>query len=226
MSAPQIKSNAEKASAARRRGLETGERILDAAEDCFARKGFAGTTLRDVADHVGIRIPSLYNHFPNKDALYAAVLHRGISPLLALLAQSIKDSPKGYPDPKETVMAVMEWLSLRANLPRLVQYELLAGGERLAPLLAEGLRPAMAQSLAILEANPAMERWRPEEIPFVLLALFNIVVGHFTTSALTESLSPDPARTQEGTAAAAQVYGQLVETLLQEAPPPPKRNED
>ena len=92
MSAPQIKSSSEKASAARRRGLETSERILDAAEDCFARKGFAGTTLRDVADHVGIRIPSLYNHFPNKDALYAAVLHRGISPLLALLAQSIKDS--------------------------------------------------------------------------------------------------------------------------------------
>ena len=49
----------------------TAERILDAAEDLFAEKGYRATSLGDVADRVGIRSPSLYNHFRNKEALYA-----------------------------------------------------------------------------------------------------------------------------------------------------------
>ena len=54
----------------------TAERILDAAEDLFAEKGYSATSLGDVADRVGIRSPSLYNHFRNKEALYEAVLER------------------------------------------------------------------------------------------------------------------------------------------------------
>ncbi len=57
----------------------TAERILDAAEDLFAAKGYSATSLGDVADRVGIRSPSLYNHFRNKEALYQAVLERLIT---------------------------------------------------------------------------------------------------------------------------------------------------
>ncbi len=42
-----------------RKGDRTAQQILDAAEDLFAERGFAGTTLRDVATRVGILIPSL-----------------------------------------------------------------------------------------------------------------------------------------------------------------------
>ena len=54
----------------------TAERILDAAEDLFAKKGYKGASLGEVAERVGIRSPSLYNHFRNKEALYRAVLGR------------------------------------------------------------------------------------------------------------------------------------------------------
>ena len=212
-------------SASRRRGPDTAERILDAAEEYFGRKGYAGTTLRDVADQVGIRIPSLYNHFPNKAALYSAVLERGISPVLALLSRSIQGDeaePTEAMDPKTTVRAVMQWLALKPSLPRLIQYELLAGGEQLAPLLSDWLEPAMNQGLAMMETTPGVERWRSDEVPFLVMAFFNIVVGHFTTSALTQSLSPTPPLSQEGIEAAAHLYGQLVEALLQDAPTSPQ----
>ena len=57
-------------------GPTTADRILNAAEDLFAEKGYSATSLGDVADRVGIRSPSLYNHFKNKEALYEAVLER------------------------------------------------------------------------------------------------------------------------------------------------------
>ena len=49
----------------------------------FAERGFAGTALRDVAERVGVRTPSLYNHFASKESLYAAVLERWIAPAFA-----------------------------------------------------------------------------------------------------------------------------------------------
>ena len=42
------------------------------------------------ADRVGIRIPSLYNHFANKESLYAAVLERGMTPVLEVLSESVE----------------------------------------------------------------------------------------------------------------------------------------
>ena len=54
----------------RRKGERTAERILDAAEALFAQRGYAGATLRDVAAKVGLRTPSLYNHFPNKESIW------------------------------------------------------------------------------------------------------------------------------------------------------------
>ena len=46
---------------AKSQARSTSERILDAAEDLFAEKGYSATSLGDVADRVGIRSPSLYN---------------------------------------------------------------------------------------------------------------------------------------------------------------------
>jgi AcrR family transcriptional regulator len=202
-------------SSSRRRGEETAELVLDVAEACFARKGYAGTTLRDVADGVGIRIPSLYNHFANKESLYAAVLERGMTPVLEVLSRAMEDSDTSYPEPNRLIREMMELLGDRPNLPRLVQYELLAGGTHLAPLLENWLRPAIAQSMAMLEATPAVHRWGPEQMPYLLVTFFNIVVGHFTTATLTENLTGTDPLSAAGIAASSAFYGELFASLIQ-----------
>jgi len=52
------------------------DKILDAAEALFARRGYAGVGLREVAEVVGLGKSSLFHHFRNKPQLYAAVAAR------------------------------------------------------------------------------------------------------------------------------------------------------
>ena len=52
--------------------------ILDAAARLFCAQGFRGTTIRDIAQAVGILPGSLYCHFANKEDLLAAVYTRGV----------------------------------------------------------------------------------------------------------------------------------------------------
>jgi AcrR family transcriptional regulator len=67
----------------------TVDRLLDAADAAFARAGFEGARLEDIAAAAGIRRPSLLHHFPTKEALYAAVVQRAFSRLGAALGSAL-----------------------------------------------------------------------------------------------------------------------------------------
>jgi AcrR family transcriptional regulator len=54
--------------------VPTRERILREASRLFARKGFHGTSTREIADAVEIRQPSLFHHFPTKRDIMAALI--------------------------------------------------------------------------------------------------------------------------------------------------------
>jgi AcrR family transcriptional regulator len=172
-------------------GERTAERILDAAEELFAERGYNGTTLRDVATRVGVRPPSLYNHFASKDALYAAVLERGIGPLMVVLARSAA-APASEPfDPGKLVSEVMAVLARRPGLPRLVQHETLAGGQRLTPILRSWIVPALERAHELVAASPAAGRWSAEQIPLLVLAMYQVVLGYFTFAPFYRDLGGD-----------------------------------
>ncbi len=170
-------------------GERTAERILDAAEELFAERGYNGATLRDVATRVGVRPPSLYNHFASKDALYAAVLERGIGPLVELLARSAAAPVEVSTDPGQLVTEVMEILARRPGLPRLVLHETLAGGQRLTPILRSWIAPAFARAHELVALSPAASRWDPEQIPLLVLAMYHVVLGYFTIASLYRDVS-------------------------------------
>jgi len=55
----------------RKRGIETANRILEVSAGQFARKGYDGVSVHEIAAAVGIKESSLYNHFRSKaDILY------------------------------------------------------------------------------------------------------------------------------------------------------------
>ena len=54
----------------------TKERILLAAASLFAKNGYFGVSVKDIANVVGIKPASLYNHYESKEALWKSVLER------------------------------------------------------------------------------------------------------------------------------------------------------
>ena len=66
--------------------VPTREAILDAAERLFSARGVDGVAVRDLAREMGLTPSSLYNHFSGKQALYEAVLERGLRPIVDLVA--------------------------------------------------------------------------------------------------------------------------------------------
>lgn len=57
---------------------------MDAAQEAFAARGFAGASIRDLAAAAGIKESSLYNHFTGKQALLDAVMDRAQERLAAV----------------------------------------------------------------------------------------------------------------------------------------------
>jgi TetR/AcrR family transcriptional regulator len=210
----------------RARGARTRERILDAAEAVFAERGFDGATLRDVAARVGIRNPSLYNHFDSKESLYAAVLERGMRPVLELLSRWVEE--RGAETTSRSIVElVMRILARRPELARLVLHETLAGGQRLTPMLRSWIGPIFEKSGEAAEASGAAERWGRERLPLLVLAMYHVVVGYFTIAPLYRDISGVDLMAPEALAQQTQLFAEMVESLFDTARNgPPVANEE
>ena len=54
--------------------LNARERLLETAIDIFAKKGYAGTSVREIVDSAGVSKPVLYYYFKSKEGLFLAIL--------------------------------------------------------------------------------------------------------------------------------------------------------
>ncbi|PKQ26267.1 MAG: hypothetical protein CVT64_04000 [Actinobacteria bacterium HGW-Actinobacteria-4] len=75
------------ASVADARRTDTRERILVTAAQLFGEKGFAETSIRDVAEALGVTKAALYYHFTSKDEIYREIVSLPIAQLRALAMQ-------------------------------------------------------------------------------------------------------------------------------------------
>ncbi|MCP5041092.1 MAG: TetR/AcrR family transcriptional regulator [bacterium] len=76
-----------------KRGEHTRQRVLAAATELFAAKGFAPVTMRAIGDAVGIDNSSVYRHFASKSELAREVLDRAMAALAAQVGEHAADAP-------------------------------------------------------------------------------------------------------------------------------------
>lgn len=77
-----------------RTGRETvgRERVMQVALQLFLANGYAGTSLKAVADELGISPPALYWYFPSKEELYGSVIEQSMRDFLDYVRGAITDS--------------------------------------------------------------------------------------------------------------------------------------
>src|SRR5215510_14717303 len=89
---------------AREAPLSTKARILAAAEEVFATKGFAGASTREIAAGAGVNISSLHYHWESKETLYFAVFQNIYDRILELIRTAVPDASA----PKQPAPAVID----------------------------------------------------------------------------------------------------------------------
>jgi TetR/AcrR family transcriptional regulator len=80
------------------------DKILDVAEACFAKAGFGGVGLREVADEAGLGKSSLFHHFQSKNALYFEVIGR----TLGRIALAVEPALRGDASATERLSATSD----------------------------------------------------------------------------------------------------------------------
>jgi len=92
--------------AAARRG-----QILEVALEVFARAGFNGTSMNEVADAVGVTKPVLYQHFDSKRDLYQALTDDVGERLLARISKAAAEADTGKNRTELAYQAYFRWVA-------------------------------------------------------------------------------------------------------------------
>jgi AcrR family transcriptional regulator len=142
---------------------ERREQLLAVALAVFAREGFHGTAMSDVADAAGVTKPVLYQHFRSKRELYLALLDEVGLGLRTTIAQATSAADSPHTQVQRGFAAWFGWVAEQSDGFRLlfgsgnrrdVEFavavrhveDALAGA--IAPLIRAGLDPVHQQTLA------------------------------------------------------------------------------
>lgn len=93
MPAKKATSTARKTAGPAEGGLRD-EQLVSIAAELFARKGYEGTSLRDIAEQAGITKAALYYWFPEKEALFQRVVAGRMAALVERATAAVAEADK------------------------------------------------------------------------------------------------------------------------------------
>jgi AcrR family transcriptional regulator len=138
------------------RSQTTVEAILEAAAQVFERHGYAAGTTNRIAERAGVSIGSVYQYFPNKDAILVALVHQHLAEATAVLQPHVERLARGagFDDVLPDIVHAM--VAMHALAPSL--HRVLFEETKLPPTLRaelDGLEDRLVEQTArVLAADP------------------------------------------------------------------------
>ncbi len=173
------------------------ENLLDAAEALFARRGFGGVGLAEVAARAGLGKASLFHHFPSKAQLYCAVMARVLTTLDDALVRALAEGGSPTARLDRWVDTVIDVLAANRAYPRLL-VRVLVEEDELPHGLAEGkqaadaVRRIGAAAVRLLREGMEVGEFRRASTGHVLQSIIGAVVHPLATGRFGDELAGGP----------------------------------
>ena len=103
---------------------KAASRIVTAAVQLFAEKGYGATSLRDIAASLNMSPGAVYPHFKAKESLLFAISLHGHTQSLLAVTVAITGVESPTERLRQAVRAYVAWHARNNSLARVVQYEL------------------------------------------------------------------------------------------------------
>jgi AcrR family transcriptional regulator len=170
---------------------EAARRLMVAAIEAFARRGYHATTTRDIATAAGMSPAALYVHFPSKAALLSAIARSGHTRALEIVQEVMATTD----DPEERVRLIVErfvtWHAKRNRVARIIQYELHALPEPEQREMRSLRRQTDQLVREVISAGVAAGRFGVEDVRTASRAVLSL--GIDVARWYTEHTRPSPA---------------------------------
>ncbi|MDQ1402309.1 MAG: TetR/AcrR family transcriptional regulator [Actinomycetota bacterium] len=170
----------------------TSERILNAALQSFATRGYEATSLDAVANVLGIRKQTILYWFPSKEALLDAVIDRAACDLASTLERTLERAGPGWERIDAIVKSVFRLGARQPELLGLVR-EVSRLGPPPATRLMSQLEPLVDRATGFLRAEMEAGTMRAAEPRHVLLAAYSMVIGMVTEVEVMRALGEEPS---------------------------------
>jgi AcrR family transcriptional regulator len=162
------------------------DKILDCAEALFARRGFAGIGLSEVAEAAGLGKSSLFHHFHSKAQLYAAVMARILARIETKLMRALAEGGTPTARLERWIDVVIDELAAHPTYPRLLLRSLFEDDELAGELPEEQeandvLRRIVGAGGHLLREGMGTGEFRLASVPHTLQSLIGVTVYHFAS---------------------------------------------
>lgn len=174
------------------------EKILEVAESLFARRGYAGVGLQEVATRVGLGKSSLFHHFRGKAQLYLAVLDRVLAGIDGRLAGALATPGSALERLDRAVDVLVDALAEQPATARLLLRSLFEEDDLPAEAAAEAAATdrltirIVSRIDALLREGAAQGSLRPAPPAHTIQTLIGAIVYHFASGEFGEELFGRP----------------------------------
>ncbi|RYX97985.1 MAG: TetR/AcrR family transcriptional regulator [Comamonadaceae bacterium] len=86
------------------------KQIIDIACRLFARRGYEGTSLRDISEEAQITKAALYYHFPNKEALYHRIVLDSLRALIDSVRAAVDVAPTALDKVRQFMLVTADFM--------------------------------------------------------------------------------------------------------------------
>ncbi|MFE6665439.1 TetR/AcrR family transcriptional regulator [Streptomyces sp. NPDC057697] len=155
---------------------EAARRLLVAAVDAFAERGYHATTTRDIAGRAGMSPAALYIHYKTKEELLHRISRIGHDRALFVLEAAADGGGTAAERLAEAVRSFVRWHAERHTTARVVQYELDALGEEHRTEIVELRRRSDAVVRRIIGEGVRAGEFDVPDVPGTTLAVLSLCI--------------------------------------------------